>query len=204
MWPPIYLQGPSPLPQRGSCSHSSLTPTHESRFSPLTCISFAPHLGICTVSIPFHWFTVGTEPSKPVVKYLSISITCILSGNAWVSNFMTSSSVYIRKSIGHSSSSRSSPVFALVLPTSIFPAFVILLGYSYTTHPSWHLTASFPSWYPTAPSTPGWRPTSSPSEWATLHHYTQIHLPCGDLFWNSSPSITSILPPPTYLHPFIS
>ena len=45
----------------------------------------------------------------------------VLSGNTSVSNFSTSSSVRIRKSIGRGYSSRSSQVFGLVRPPSILP-----------------------------------------------------------------------------------
>ena len=62
----------------------------------------------------------------------------VLSGNSSVSNFSTSSSFRIRKSIGRGYSSRSSQVFGL--PSSTHPplstllVFVRLLGYSYI-HP---------------------------------------------------------------------
>jgi len=77
----------------------------------------------------------------------------VLSGNTSVSNFSTSSSFRIRKSIGHGYSSRSSQVFGLPSPAqpplSTLLVFVPLLGYSYIHAPSshllsWHITASHP------------------------------------------------------------
>jgi len=57
------------------------------------------------------------------MKFLSVSITCVLSGNTSVSNFTTSSSFRIQQSFGHDCSSQSSQVFELVLPTSSSPGF---------------------------------------------------------------------------------
>ena len=77
----------------------------------------------------------------------------VLSGNTSVSNFSTSYSFRIRKSIGRGYSSRSSQVFELPSsshpPISTLLVFVLMLGYSYihppASHPlGWHLTASCP------------------------------------------------------------
>ena len=75
-------------------------------------------LKLYTVGIPFSSFKVNAESSKPFVKYFSVSATCILSGNTSVTTFPTSFPFSIRKSISCSCSSRLSPVFAQVLPTS--------------------------------------------------------------------------------------
>ena len=99
----------------------------------------------------------------------------VLSGNASVSNFTTSFSFRIRKSIGRGYSSRSSQVFGSPssshLPSSTFLVFVPLLGYSYShpysSHPlSWHSTAFPPavdlrSLYKN-------RPRLRPSSWPSL------------------------------------
>jgi len=82
-----------------------------------------PHF-LCTllrfpmVGIPFPSSTVSVEPSKLFAKYLSILVRSVLSGNASVSNFTTSSLFHIRKSTGRGHSSRSSQLLGLVLPTS--------------------------------------------------------------------------------------
>jgi len=78
----------------------------------------------------------------------------VLSENTSVSNFSTSSSFRIRKSIGRGYSSRSSQVFGLVLPPHILlspPSWsssrcsVTATSTSPSSHPlSWHLTASRP------------------------------------------------------------
>jgi len=77
----------------------------------------------------------------------------VLSGNTSVSNFSTSSSFCIWKSVRRGYSSRSSQVFGSPssshLPSYTFLVFIPLLSYSYShplsSHPlSWHLTAPPP------------------------------------------------------------
>jgi len=72
--PLLSLRG-LPPPLRGSCSCSSLTPAHEVGFSPLTPHFLCTSLRFCMVGISLSSFTVGTELSKPVAKYLSILAT---------------------------------------------------------------------------------------------------------------------------------
>ena len=106
----------------------------------------------------------------------------VLSGNTSVSNFSSSSSFRIRKSIRCGYSSRSSQVFGL--PSSTQPAlstllvFVPLLGYSYIQprpfHPlSWHLTASHPrSIFWSLYKNP---PRLRPSFWPSLMPFWHAH-----------------------------
>ena len=112
-------KGFTPLAQGGSCSHSLLTPSHQLCFSsPPTpdflCISHRS----CMVGIPFPWFSVGVELSMTFAKYLSISIMCILSGNAFVRKGRTLSSFPVRKSSGRCYSRLLSQVFGPILAIS--------------------------------------------------------------------------------------
>ena len=75
------------------------------------------------VGILFPSLRVGAEPSRPFVKYLSVSTTCVLLGNASASNFKTLSLFHIQKSISRSHSRWSSKVFGLVLPSSTSSSF---------------------------------------------------------------------------------
>jgi len=126
-----------PPPLRGSCSCSSLTPAHEVQFSPLPRTSFAPRLGFAQSA--FHLLRSQSALSFPSpLRSTFPSRLCGPVGNTSVSNFSTSSSFRIRKSIGRGYSSRSSQVFGL--PSSTHPplstllVFVPLLGYTYI-HP---------------------------------------------------------------------
>ena len=142
--PPFSLRGLIPHPLQDSCFRSSLTPAYEVPSSPPLALDFlCISLRLCIVGIPFPSFTVGAELSKPFLKYLSVSVTCVLSGNTSVCNFTASSSFHIEKCIGHSHTSRSSQVFGLVLPISTSLVFIPLLSYSYIHSLSWHLTAPF-------------------------------------------------------------
>jgi len=75
MLPPLLCHWGLPPPPWGSCSCSSLTSLMKFGSPPLPCTSFAPRLGFCTVSISLSSFTVGTELSNHVAKYLSVSAT---------------------------------------------------------------------------------------------------------------------------------
>ena len=55
-------------PPWGSCSHSSLTPAHGVRFSPLPRICFVPRLAVGTVGKLLASFTVGGMASGLSVK----------------------------------------------------------------------------------------------------------------------------------------
>jgi len=167
--------GPSLLSPRGSCSHSLLTPAHEVRFSPLPRTSFIPRL--C-----FAWSAFRSLRSQLALSFPSPLRSIFLSrlpgpvGNTSVSNFTTSSSFRIWKSIGHSHSSRSSQVFGLVLPSSP-PWFSSCFSVTATPYPpSWHLTALSFGWHSTALSAPGWHPNATPSEGSTFGRYTKTRL----------------------------
>jgi len=134
--PLLSLQGPSPSPSMGflflfiidSCSWSSVHPSYPTLPLHLTWVLHSRHSvafincrrwafqALCEV--PFH------------LGYV------VLSGNTAVSNFTTTSSFRIQKSISHGHSSQLSQVFGLVLFTSTSLVFVLLLGYSYTITPA--------------------------------------------------------------------
>ena len=137
---------------------------HEVHHSPLPRTSFAPRLGFCTVGIPFSSFTVGAALSKPFAKYLSVSVTCVLSGNTSVSNFTASSRFRIRKSIGRGHASRLFQAFGLALPLLLWyssrgsvTANFLSLARTLLPPPSWHLTARFP---PLQPKVFDWLPST--------------------------------------------
>jgi len=150
--PFLSLWGLPPSP-RGSCSCSSLTPAHEVQFSPLPRTTFAPRLGFARSAFcPLRSRSALSFPSP--LRSTLLSRLCGPVGNTSVSNFSTSSSFRIRKSIGRGYSSRLSQVLgspsSSLPPSSSFLVFVPFLGYSYThspsSHlPSWHLTAPFPA-----------------------------------------------------------
>ena len=152
MLPPLLSLRGLPPPPRGACSCSSLTPADEVQFSPpypalplhLALVLHGRHSVLFAHSrrwafqarcqVPFHLGNV------------------VLSENTSVSNFSTSSSFRIRKSIGRGYSTRSSQVsgsrYSSHPPSSTFMVMVPLPGYSYTHSPSshlasWHLTAPF-------------------------------------------------------------
>jgi len=141
---------------------------------PLTPLFLCTLLRFCSVGIPFPSLTVSAELSKPFAKYLSVSITCVLSGNTPVGNLMTSFSFCIRKSLGRGHSSRSFQVFGLVLPTSTslgLPPIARLQLY-----PPPHLAAYCPlSLHPTAQSPPSLHPTAAHQR-PTFGRYTKTPL----------------------------
>jgi len=107
----------------------------------------------------------------------------VLSGNTSVSNFITSSSFRIRKSIGRGYSSRSSQVFGLVLPPHILlppPSWSSSRCSVTATHTppsshtlSWHLTASrLRSIYRSLYKNP---PRLRPSFWPSLMPFWHTH-----------------------------
>ena len=126
----------------------------------------------------------------------------VLSGNTSISNFSTSSSFHIRKSIGRGYSSRSSQVFgspsSSLPPSSSFLVFIPLLSYSYTHspsshHPSSHLTAPFSavdlrSLYKNPPQL---RPSSWPSLMPLWHTLRRPLTRVASIYFSNLPSGTA-------------
>jgi len=84
MPPPLLSLRGLPPPLRGSCSCSSLTPTHEVQFSPFTTQFLCASLRFSTVGILSSSLTVAAELCKPLAKYLSVSVTWSSRGTLWL------------------------------------------------------------------------------------------------------------------------
>jgi len=83
--------GTHAAPPWGSRSCSSLTPTHEVRFSPLPPTCFAPRLGFCTVGKLLASFTVSDVASGLSVELrLRFCWACTSDGKGSVSNIKVS------------------------------------------------------------------------------------------------------------------